>query len=208
MGLIVFKFYQYLIFTLKVIDILMALEVRITEEDRDYWGDAVLEYEMVMDMEERYDLCIDIWTQSLVNGFSEYHIYYNGDKCGRKEVSLHYQHETERLILISDTEKYFAGYFVCRNRESKCIFTFRSKKLRDQHELLCAKERIKIVQTEMGPSGSLIEKAEKTGLIPTTEHRRDFLFYDIEAVLPKSSVKTSKTTVLSRHSVVSIAVNR
>ena len=209
MNSLTITIYQYYILALKVIDILMALEVRITDEDKIYWGDSVLEYEMVMVMEERHDLTISIWTKNSKNQHTEYANYYNGDKCQRKEVFLHYQAETERLILITDKEKYFAGYFVCRNRDSKrCLFSFQTKKLRDAHELLCGEDRIKIQQVELGPSKALIQKAEKNGLIPVTEHRRDFLFYDIEAVLPSSNVRTSKTTVLSTHSAVSIAVNR
>ena len=186
----------------------MALKVEIIEEDRDYWGNSELEYNLEMEMEERHDLTINIWTKTFKDKRAEYQNYYNGDKCQRKEVSLHYQSETKRLMLITDKEKYFASYFVCKNRESKCFFTFRNKKSLQEHELLCGVDKVRIVQTEMGPSETLIERAVKAGLIPQTQHRRDFLFYDIEAVLTTSNVRTSKTTVLSTHSVVSVAVNR
>ena len=184
--------------------------VEMVDVDDECMGDCDLDYDTMRVLETNYQIRFLVWTKGMNPKTDRpfFHLYYTGSRAYTKEVFLHYQCETERFLMITDLEKYFVNYFICQNRRSSCYFTFHTRKLRDQHQELCCKEKVKIQQVELGPSGALIEKAEKAGLIPKTHHRRDFLFYDIETVLPKSIVKTTKTSVFSTHEVVSIAVNR
>ena len=170
----------------------------------------MLEYDFIDYIEHMFDLRVVIWTKRRKEEChrTEFQLLYTGFQGSTKEVLLHFQEETGCFLLISDEKSYFKDKYWCKNRNRGCYFQFESKALLDHHEILCCGEKIKIVQTEMGPNQNLIRKAEESGLIPKTEIHRDFLFFDIESVLPKSTVKTKKNTVLSTHSLVSIAVNR
>ena len=157
-----------------------------------------------------HDLRVMIWTKKFNKDTRKisFEYLYTGNLTSNREIHLHYQEETGCYLLISDKSSYFKNYFVCKNRDQRCYYQFETKKQLEQHQILCCNEKVKIVQTEMGPKDVLIKKAQVAGIIPKTGKNRDFLFYDIESVLPKSSVKTKKTSVLSTHSLVSIAVNR
>ena len=172
-----------------------------------------LDLEEIQYAEEAYHLKCKIWTRQSLPGdsnnrrgyFSE---LYTGDVRSSKLVHLHYQEETEELFSIDDVEKYFENYFICKNFEKGCHFQFRSKAQKDKHEQLCDQENLKIEQIELCQNDKLIERAISHHLIPPLEASRDFVFYDIEAVLPRCDIESAKTRVTSTHKLLSIAVNR
>ena len=129
-----------------------------------------------------------------------------GSRYFTKSVMVHFQEETNVFFVIDDEKKYLEKRFRCPNEN--CFFDFRSQKLFDDHFKLCGKTETKIIQQSMGPSSELFDKAEKHGLIPNCGFNRNFLFFDIESVLPPSDTRTEKTIVSTTHSLVSIAANR
>ena len=191
-------------------DILTNSGIELNDEDKREWGETSIDFEMVPLLEEEYEFCARIWSQKRADNHNgqDYFYYYTGNKIYSRKILLHYHEQTGNLLLVTDEEKYFNQYHVCKNKDKGCYYTFYSKKLLDQHETLCCKEKVQIIQTEMGPNLKLIRKAEQAGLIPKVEYNKDFLFYDIESILPKSEVRTKKTKVVSTHTAVSIAVNR
>ena len=193
-----------------VIDILSKSGLSMNDEDIVYFGQNKLKYHDIITLETNYKICFRIWSKSQKtqrNGY-DFDLFSIGNTEYKKEIYLHYQEESDSFFLIEKPEKYFAQYFPCKNRPSGCFFTFRTKKLKEEHELLCGSEKLEIRQTEFGPSHTLIEKAESNGLIPKLNFNRDFIFFDIESTLPKSNISTMKTRVLSTHEIVSIAANR
>ena len=193
-----------------VIEIFSNAGLSLTEEDIVYYGENKLKYDDIITLERNYKVCFRIWSKTQkphCHGY-KYFLFSKGCEEYQKEIFMHYQEESETFFLIQNQDKYFAQYFPCKNRPSGCFFTFRTKKLKEEHELLCGSEKLQILQREFGPSHKLIEKAENNGVIPKLNFNRDFIFFDIESTLPKSDIQTAKTQVLSTHEIVSIAANR
>ena len=187
-----------------VTEILSAMQI----SSREDWEDEEMTFETITQLEDWFDLKIEVWSKFLctVQNRVLYKHYYTGNPANSKTFVLHWQQETETYFMVDDTETYFEKLFQCQTEG--CYFTFRSKKHLDLHEKLCGLSEVKVIQEELGPSGKLIEKAEKAKLIPKCEYNRNFIFFDIESVLPNSNITTKKTKVLSTHELVSIAVNR
>ena len=175
----------------------------------DDWENEKLSIDNLFMVEEMFFIQINIWNRKFCKTENRniYRQIYTGQNCSvSKTALLHFQDETETLFVIEDKEAYFDKYFLCSTEG--CFYTFKSQALLDVHLKLCGKETVKIVQEELGFSGKLIKKAEKAGLIPKCGFNRNFVFYDIESVLPRSNCQTERTKVLSTHRLVSIAVNR
>ena len=173
-----------------------------------YWQNKTLSFENMEHLEELFQIRIRVWSR-FESKASKRHIYeklYNGNRVFDCEKNLHYQPETETFLFIDDKEKYFEKLFQCSTKN--CLYTFRTKKLLEAHESLCGQENTVIQQTEYENSRKLLERAENHGLIPKCGVNRNYLFFDIESVLPSSNVRTQKTVVLSSHKLVSLAVNR
>ena len=188
--------------------ILEAVGFKIPEKHLSIWSGRPMCFDLIWALEESYDLEISVWQKirsATLNRFL-YKNHYISDNDGLK-IILHYQEETEQFFLVEDEKEYFRTLFVCRNDE-ECDFRFRTEKLRNEHEKRCGKERMQIVQEELGPVDKLIRKAEEHGLIPKLNYNRNFLFYDIESLLPSCDIRTQKTTALSTHVLVSLAANR
>ena len=192
----------------EVNDLLTFMNIDSPEWDKSDWEDELLTLRNIMMVEELFFIKIQIWSRKYceVEHRVLYENLYTGDQSSSNSAVLHYQEGCERFIVVENTVQYFEKYFACETET--CFFTFRTQKLLDEHSKLCGKEKIKIVQEELGPSGKLIKKAEERNLIPKCDFNRNFIFFDIESVLPKSRIQTNKTKVLSTHSLASIAVNR
>ena len=175
----------------------------------DYWENEEISLEFLPYIEEMYNISIQCWMKERSKSLNRY-VYsqiYFGDLNG-KECILYYQKETEKIFLVEDQSQFFSTLFVCKNEELGCDFRFRSLKLKQQHEVRCGDTKTIIKQVELGKNDKLIARAEEKGLIPKMQENRAFIFYDIESCLPRSDIATTNTTVLSTHTLVSIAVNR
>ena len=192
----------------QVNDLLTFMNIDSPEWDKSDWEDELLTLENIMMIEELFFIKLEIWTRKFCR--REFRVLYEnlyvGDKSNSNVATLHYQEESESFIVVENPIQYFDKYFACQTEN--CFFTFKTQKLLDEHSKLCGKEKVRIVQDELGPSEKLIKKAEERNLIPKCGFNRNFIFFDIESVLPKSQVQTKKTRVLSTHSLVSIAANR
>ena len=176
--------------------------------DPKEWKDQLLDLESVDFLEQLFGISIQIWEReySQTKGQDNYSLYYLGSVFSAEEYFLHLQAQTGLLLFIDDPDKYFSKYFICTNEN--CFFQFRSQQKLDQHSQLCGQETTRIVQEELGLSGKLVKKAEDHGLIPKLGYNRNFLFFDIESTLPRSTVCTQRTKVMTTHELVSIAANR
>ena len=187
---------------------LSKINVDLTEEEKEMWENESITDETLTEIEDIFALQIGIWTKKRVGPMVNYKEIFNGRKCYDRKVFIHLQEETGVMFYICNSEKYFENYFICSNRNKGCYYQFRNKKNLEDHERSCCKTALRIVQTEYGPTDVLIEKAQSHGLLPEMDYNRDFLFYDIESVLPKSNEGSAKTKVLSTHQLVSISANR
>ena len=167
-----------------------------------------MDFETILDLEDYFQIKIEVWTKYFVESLkmNVYKYYYIGSKYFNKSVMVHFQEESNVFFVIDDEKKYLERRIRCPNKN--CFFNFRNQKLFDDHFKLCGKTETKIVQETMGPSSELFDKAEKHGLIPKCGFNKNFLFFDIESVLPSSDIQTSNTRVQSLHELVSIAANR
>lgn len=192
----------------EVNDLLTFMNIDSPEWDKSDWENELLTLRNIMMIEELFFIKIEIWSRTYCNLEHRvlYKNIYTGDKSSSNSAIIHYQEGSERLIVVENSVQYFDKYFACKTE--LCFFTFRTQKLLDDHSKLCGKEKVRIVQEELGASGKLIRKAEESNLIPKCDFNRNFIFFDIESVLPKSQVQTTKTKVLSTHSLASIAANR
>ena len=172
------------------------------------WEEEEMNFETISEIETWFDLKIEVWSRVFCNKQRRilYKTIYTGDIAYSRKVYLHFQRETQTFLLIDDVPTYFEKLFECQTQG--CYFTFKTLKLLNEHQKLCVLSEVKVVQEELGPSEKLIEKAEKAKLIPKCGYNRNFIFFDIESVLPSSDTRTEKTEVLSTHQLVSIAVNR
>ena len=196
----------------KVDKMMQAAGVPLTPRDALYWENEPITFRNLKLCEDWFGIRVKVWTRS--NGYNgirliKYQNLYCGDLASSgKTLCVHYQAETGQFFYIKDETKYFSDLHVCKNADQGCDFSFRSRREKEEHEIRCGEETVKIQQVELGPRGALIEKAQKAGLIPKLNDLRSFVFWDIESVLPQSTVKTAKTSVLQTHQVVSIAANR
>lgn len=189
-------------------EILSALEITSEFWDEEDWEGERLTLEKIFFLENYFRIRFVIWSKYYCNKENRllYNQLYIGNQASSKTCYLHFQEESGIFLMVDDVSQYFEKYFSCKNEE--CCYTFKSKKLLDAHEKTCVREQVRIIQEEYGPSWKLIKRAEECKLIPRCAYNRDFIFYDIESVLPRSNVTTEKTKVLSTHKLVSIAVNR
>ena len=159
-----------------------------------------------MFIENTYNLSINVW-QKHQKEFLKLRI---GAIHKGTELSLHFQKETNSFFLITNKDKYFQDYFTCKNFEKGCHYSFCRKTVLHQHEKNChsPEERVpKIKQKVLGPSKYLMNKAINFGLISKYPKNENFIFFDVECVLPKIVICTKKTTVVCSHKLVSIAAN-
>ena len=189
-------------------DILSALEISSKYWIKEDWEDEEMNFETISELETWFNIKIEVWTREFCTKQRRvlYSQFYSGDQAYTKKCVLHYQQETETYLMVDDMVTYFGKLFQCHTEG--CFYTFKTQKILDTHEKLCGLTEVKIIQEELGPSGKLIEKAEKAKLIPKCGINRNFIFFDIESVLPNSNITTEKTKVFSTHQLVSIAVNR
>ena len=127
-------------------------------------------------------------------------------------INLHFQRATKSFLYIFDVKKYFENYFQCKNRDSGCMIYYSKKSLIENHEEKCMKvseihQKPEIIQKEIRNFDILIDKAIRLKMIEKYPSRKDFIFFDIESVLPASEYQTNKMRVLSNHKLVSIAAN-
>ena len=188
--------------------ILIALEITSEYWVKDDWKNVEMNIETITELEEWFCIKFEVWTREFCTKQMRtlYNQYYSGNQAYTKKCILHFQVETETYLMVEDVQTYFEKLFECKTEG--CSYTFKTQKTLDAHEKLCGLTEVKVVQEELGPSRKLIEKAEKEKLIPKCGYNRNFIFFDIESVLPNSDIKTKKTKVLSTHQLVSIAVNR
>ena len=187
--------------------ILESSGFRIPSADLPLWAGQSISYDILWALDEMYSIDLNVWTKkrsSTLDRFIYSNIYL-GDNVG-PSVCLHYQPETDTFFHIENQSEYFKTLFVCR-KESNCDFRFKSEKLRNEHERRCGEKSVKVIQKILGSNDELITRAEDRGLIPKCTPNKNFAFYDCETVLPKSDVRTQKTSVLTTHRLVSIAVN-
>ena len=189
-----------------VVDLLT--QAKLPDREKADWEGQELDFETILDLEDYFQIKIEVWTRYFVESQKKnvYKQYYMGSKYFTDSVIVHFQEETNVFFVIDDDKKYFEKLIRCPNKN--CFFDFRNQKLFEDHFKLCGKSETKIIQEAMGPSSELLEKAERHGLVPKCGFNKNFLFFDIESVLPSSDIQTAKTTVSSTHVLVSIAANR
>ena len=174
----------------------------------NFWLGKSLDLNTILELEEIFEVKFEIWARTFSKKETRnlYSQLYLGHDSYPEVKYFHYQEETSSFLIIDDPHRYFDKLFECP--VPFCFYSFRTRKLLDDHQIHCAKESLKIEQKEYGNSCELITRAENHGLIPRCGVNRNYLFFDIESVLPSSNVRTQKTVVLSSHKLVSLAVNR
>ena len=128
------------------------------------------------------------------------------------EVNLHFQKESNSFLLITSTELYFQNLFICRNKSKGCLITYSKKQLLINHEKTCKNvDEIhaspKIVQTELRNFDVLIKKMIAKKMLDSYPVNKNFIFFDIESVLPNTTYQTKKMRILSHHKLVSLAAH-
>ena len=182
-----------------------------------------INFDDIFAMEEFFEVGIEVWSKKP--------IYANADPSGSRysrsilkydythvkiveeafeeSLNFHYDDQTDTCYFISDPKTYFSHLIRCKNWHFGCLFTFRSKKDKENHEKNCTTEtKINVQQEELGLSSRIFDKARKFGLLPQAiTPNRSFIFFDIESVLPKSDQTFGKSKVENDHKLVSIAAN-
>ena len=166
--------------------------------------------------EDLFGVSIQVWTKmprkfgtaQKIKGYDYQNIFF-GNYDYDHEIFFHMEEKTDKLFFITDVKKYFNQFLICKNRPSGCYYTFEDRKQKTSHEKNCLTETgIKVVQKEFGLNSNLFEKAENLGLLPRNLKLNDnFIFWDIESVLPSSNEEFGKTKVQSLHKLVSISAN-
>ena len=160
-------------------------------------------------IEETFNLGISIWTKTKNNCFTNVK---NFSSQYKTVIQLHFQKETNSFTLIQDEALYFTTYKTCSNRKHFCMYTFSCEKDRKNHLKNC-RTRDEVIsnpcieQTEFGPIDSLFAKAIDNGLLGAEPENKNFLFFDIECILPEFQMETQKTVTFNVHNLLSIAVN-
>lgn len=163
-------------------------------------------------IEKQFDLSINIWTKEKLGSIYNFSQLRMGAIHKSHVLTLHLQSETKCYFLIHNEKIYFNNYFICKNRNKDCRYTFGKERDLKIHEKNCvteeeARKNPKIIQKEFGPSDRLLNKAINLGLISKRPSNSDFCFFDIECVLPKCDIQNKKSKIVSSHKIVSIAAN-
>ena len=163
-------------------------------------------------IEKKYNISINIWEKSFRSGLHQYNVMRTGAFGDHVEITLHYDRIFDKYFLVTDEDKYFKNLLRCKNVDNGCLYTFANVKRLKEHEKKCetleeSQKRPKIIQKEFGPSTRLINKAIDFGLFSKFPSNENFLFFDIECVLPKTFIQKNKSVVICTHKFVSIAVN-
>ena len=190
-------------------NILSKSGVVLTQEQMTSFANAAY-FEQFYEIEALFNVRLQVWSMSFDSSknLHQYKHLYRGNRKNKQTILLHHQRETNLFLLIEDSKRYFAHYFPCKNKEKGCHYTFRTAALRTHHEIRCGEENMKIIQTEFAQANKLLDKAVNQSIVERLDSKKDFLFFDIESVLPPSNVQTAKSRVLSSHTLVSIAANR
>ena len=161
-------------------------------------------------IEINFEVNIEVWERK--ESFSckarNYDIIFNGSFRFEKTLKFHFDVWRNRFFLIHDEKQYFSQHRVCRNRQDGCFYRFETKVKKFQHEKSCNNDiKVNIIQKNYGPYEKVLEKAINLGYLGVLPMTRDFIFYDCESVLKKTSESFSKTSILSTHELVSISAN-
>ena len=178
-------------------------------------GPCPLNFKNIRNLEKLFSVSINIFTKVLVEVQTEYiyeKIRMGSIKPGKTVMNLHFQEQTNSFILIIDEDLYFQNYHPCPNKRQGCLMTFSKKNAFERHKKACKTldqicEQPKIIQKEICNSDRLLNKMKEYKLLTKNPRNNDFVFYDIECVLPSSTDRTNNTRVLSTHKLVSIAAN-
>ena len=165
-------------------------------------------------IECKYNVSINIYEK--IKNFGTKKFSFKNLRLGHLEnkhiLDFHFQRGTGDFLLITNKEKYFQNFFECKNKENGCLISYSKKSLLENHEKTCKKieeiyETPEILQKEIKNFDILIEKAQRSGLLEKFPKNDNFIFFDIESVLPVSTYNTKKMRILSHHKLVSIAAN-
>ena len=172
--------------------------------------------EQIFDLEEQFQASIELWVKApqhfgkkkKIKGYF-YSQLHKSNEYYEKDLYFHHDKSTDTCYLVNDVKKYFSGLIRCKNWNHGCRVTFEDKIQKVNHEKNCTTEtRINVVQKQLGFNSEVFDKARKFKLLPEhIEPNRSFVFFDIEAVLPKSTQQFGKSCVQSVHKLCSIAVN-
>ncbi len=160
-------------------------------------------------IEESFNISITIWEKLPNKQYKQLRV----GSCDKEhELVLHYQKDAKKLFLICNVKEYFKNFFQCKNFSSGCYFVFSDKNLLSRHEKICETpsqiaENFNVKQKEYGPGDRLINKAIHYGIVGRFPRNDNFIFYDVECVLPKTEVFIGKAKIMNNHKLVSLAVN-
>ena len=162
-------------------------------------------------LEKVYNCCINIYSKQKCDKTNKYNYKSYRFALERENspiINLHFMEKCKKYVLITDETEYFSNFYKCKN--DGCRFVFSKKREYESHFLVCNKStdlKMKIKQVEIKNIDLLLSKARNHGLMTSDPRNENFIFYDIESALPKSNLATNKTTILSTHQLISIAVN-
>ena len=126
-----------------------------------------------------------------------------------EEMVFHCDEKTQTLYLVTDVKCYFKHLIRCKNYASGCYMTFSDNVRKLAHEKNCTTEtKIQIIQKELSLNSVLLDKAKQFNVLPQSSKINDnFIFWDIESVLPVSQEIFGKSRVHHMHKLVSISAN-
>ena len=165
-------------------------------------------------LEEKYNVSISIFLKTKNDQTNTYN--YETKRLGNcfidNVLNLHIQEETKTYFLIVDSGLYFQNYHVCPNRSEGCLITFSKPAQMKKHILSCKsvkelQQNPEIIQKELKNTNFLLRKAKSAGILLNDTENKNFVFFDIECVLPISDYSTPKMRILNTHKLVSIAAN-
>ena len=166
-------------------------------------------------LEQSYNISINVY-EKIKNASTKNYTFktlrLGAFESERVEINLHFQAGSNSFLFIHSIEKYLENNFECKNKENGCLISYSKKNLLENHEKNCKKieeiyECPEIIQKEIKNFDFLIKKVQNRKLLNKFPSNDNFLFFDIESVLPNSAYKTKKMRILSHHKLVSIAAN-
>ena len=173
-----------------------------------------LKVEKFSKLEEKYNVSINIFSKTKNDETNTY--YYETKRLGNcflnNILNLHLQEETKTYFMIVDYNLYFQNYHACPNRSEGCLLTFSKPAQMKKHILTCKsvdelQNHPQIIQKELRNTDFLLNKAKSAGILLRNPENKNFVFFDIECVLPVLNYSTPKMRILNTHKLVSIAAN-
>ena len=169
-------------------------------------------------IEKMFDVPLQVWTkvpkkygkERTIKRYDFEMLRFGRSNCEiDEEMFFHCDEKTETLYFVTDVKLYFKHLIRCKNYPTGCFMTFDDNVKKLAHEKNCTTEtKIQVFQKEFCLNSVLLDKAKQFNVLPQSHKINDnFIFWDIESVLPISEETFGKSRVHHLHKLVSISAN-